>query len=370
MVCDKTALADAINNVLLFVPLGVTLALNGRKGLRVILALALLSTAIEMAQIFIPGRDSSLRDILMNTLGGVVGQRVAGLSGWLLPDTRRSARLGLMWSACVTGGFCLTAALLTPAFPAAAYYARWAPQQAAYEGRVLAADLGAIPLPPTRLETSDQVRAGLLAGEPLELLAIAAPAVPEFRSLFRIRDDRHREILQVGPDGEDLVVRYRAHAAALRLDRPDLRLPGAFAQVESGDTLRIRAWRQRGGICLRLNAESTCPTGFTVGGGWGLLWYPEHLPLWLNSLFGVVWILVLVLPIGLWSRRRTETLLAIGLLIAGLFVLPPIAGLLATPMSQVLAATGAWMLGVMLQRALRAGAESAPGGNLGMLTGQ
>jgi VanZ family protein len=353
MLCDDAAMADAITNVVLFVPLGLALALNGRRGPLAILYAAALSFAIEMAQNLIPGRDPSLRDLLMNTLGGGVGQGVAGLSGLLLPDSRRAARLGLVWSACVIGCLGLTAALLAPAFPATTYYARWSPNQTAYEGRVLAANLGPLPLPPRRLDATAQVRTMLLGGDSLEILALSAPAVFEFRSLFRIRDDRHHEIIELGPDRDDLMVRYRTRAATWRLDQPDLRLPGAFAGIAAGDTLRIGAWRQRGGICLRMNAEGVCPTGFTVGSGWGLLWYPEHLPPWLKSALGEMWIAGFVLPIGLWSRRRPESLLAIGLLLAGLFILPPSTGLLATPPSLVLAAAGGWLLGALLQSTLR-----------------
>lgn len=353
MRCGDTAMADLIANVLLFMPLGIAVALNFRRRWVPLLFAALLSVAIEVTQNLIPGRDPSLRDIIANTIGGGVGGWVTGLSGWLLPDARRAARLGLAWAAGIAGCVGLTAALLAPALPATTYYARWAPDQAAYRGRVLTASLGTLPLPSRRLEGSAQVRAMLLAGDPVDILATAGPPVRQFSSLFRIRDDRQHQIFQIGPDRDDLVLRYRTGASVWRLDQPDLRLRDAFAGLGVGDTLRIRAWREGRGVCLRINADRLCPTGFTVGSGWGLLWYPDHLSPWLQWSLGLAWIAGLLLPLGLWSRRRTETLLAIVLVLLSLFVLAPQAGLLATPPTQLLAAAAGWSLGTMLQRALR-----------------
>jgi hypothetical protein len=360
MFADDGGLADAIANVMLFVPLGIALALNDQRGWRPIAFGGLLSLAIEMTQNFIPGRDPSLRDVLTNALGAGAGQWLVARSPWLVSDARRAAQLSLAWSVVTVCCFGLTAVLLAPAFPATVYMARWAPDQAAYEGRVLSASVGPLALPPQRLEDPDHVRASLLSGDPLEILATAGPAVREFKSLFRIRDDRHHELVELGPDRADLVLYYQTRAETWHLERQAVRLPGAFEGIGLGDTLRVRAWRQHGGVCLRLNDNRVCPTGFTVGSGWSLLWSPEHLPSWLRWTMGVAWLGAFFVPLGFWSRRRPESFAGLGLGLVGITVLPPVIGLLATPASQVSGAVGGCLLGLLF-RLVREKARPVPG---------
>src|SRR5690349_9752992 len=56
--------ADALLNIALFVPWGVALAGRGFAGRRAVVCGLLLSTAIEAVQTIVPGRDSTMRDIL------------------------------------------------------------------------------------------------------------------------------------------------------------------------------------------------------------------------------------------------------------------------------------------------------------------
>lgn len=66
-------LVGLIGNVLLFAPFGAVLAARGLKGLQVVLIGASTSIAIEATQWFIPGRTTSLDDVLLNTLGTALG---------------------------------------------------------------------------------------------------------------------------------------------------------------------------------------------------------------------------------------------------------------------------------------------------------
>ncbi len=62
-------------NILLFVPMGVLLALllgRGRRWLALSLGIAA-SLAIEFVQVFEPARVSDARDIIANSLGAIVG---------------------------------------------------------------------------------------------------------------------------------------------------------------------------------------------------------------------------------------------------------------------------------------------------------
>ena len=84
------SLLDLILNVLGFVPLGflVVLRLSNPKLLPawscLLLAVVVgfgLSLAIELTQVWLPGRDSSLSDLIANTVGTAIGG-VLGIKGW------------------------------------------------------------------------------------------------------------------------------------------------------------------------------------------------------------------------------------------------------------------------------------------------
>ena len=83
----RLALADAVTNIMLFAPLGASIALRwpGHSARRVVLSAAAFSTAIEVTQGLTGlGRTAQLTDVLMDTLGAWLG--------WLLVRRVLSAR--------------------------------------------------------------------------------------------------------------------------------------------------------------------------------------------------------------------------------------------------------------------------------------
>src|SRR6185437_8188349 len=77
VLCGEMAVQDIILNVILFVPFGMGMRLAGVRRHRVIAISFCLTVVIELLQMhIIAGRDSSLGDVITNTLGGVLG--VAG----------------------------------------------------------------------------------------------------------------------------------------------------------------------------------------------------------------------------------------------------------------------------------------------------
>lgn len=78
-------LIGVIGNVVLFAPLGAVLRFRDTELRWAALAGAALSTAVEAAQLVVPGRTTSVDDVLLNTLGVVVGYLLAA---------RRLARSG------------------------------------------------------------------------------------------------------------------------------------------------------------------------------------------------------------------------------------------------------------------------------------
>jgi VanZ family protein len=85
---------DVAQNVLVFFPLGVVLVgATGGKTLRSIGLAALLSAGIEIAQLFIVGRNSNVQDVVSNTLGAVAGIIYVAM---FVPDVaQQSFRLSL-----------------------------------------------------------------------------------------------------------------------------------------------------------------------------------------------------------------------------------------------------------------------------------
>jgi VanZ family protein len=72
---------DTVNNLLLYLPLGLLLALSApaggrRAALGAVLSVAAISASMELAQFFISTRNPSINDLILNVAGGAVGYAV------------------------------------------------------------------------------------------------------------------------------------------------------------------------------------------------------------------------------------------------------------------------------------------------------
>lgn len=357
LICGTRGSADALVNLLLYLPLGAALMINGRAGGRAVALAGILSAGIEFLQIFIPGRDPSLGDVFFNTGGAAVGQVTAHfLARWANADARTAARLSAAAAVTALGVFALTGWLLRPALPVSAFRAWYTadrPDLEFYHGRVLSTTLGAVPFGTADVPNPGEVRRLLLTGAPLRILAVAGPRVRALGPLFVIENRWGDEIFLLGPDRDDLVLRYRTRATALRLDQPDLRLRDAFAGVAAGDTLRIEVWRAHGAYCLAVNRAQTCGLGFPLGSGWAVLMYPRHFPTWLQQLLSIGWVAGIALPVGFWARRRWEGGLAWVVFGSGLAFIPLITNLVPTPASQWAGAGAGGLCGAALALLVR-----------------
>ena len=359
IICGGRGWADAAANLLLYAPLGAALFWNGRVGLRAVAMAFLLSACIELAQTFIPGRDPSLGDVTFNTLGAGAGQIAALLAQrWLVPSDSGAARASLTAAALATGVLALTGALLAPAFPSTAlsiWYAPALPEMPWYHARVLAARLAGLAMRPGLLppRASQAVR----SGEPLFVTAVAGPRVPALAPVIALEDDHANQIYLVGPDRNDLVVRYQTRAATWGLDQPDIRLRGALAGSTAGDTLRIGVHRRRVEWCLSLNQLERCGLGFSAGDAWAMVMFPRRWPPWSHTLLGAMWVGGLALPIGLWTRLRVASGVAIAVFGAALALVPPLVDLVGTPAAQWCGAALGWATGLALQALLHRRAQ-------------
>jgi hypothetical protein len=325
--CGHFALADAILNVLLFMPLGLVLGLRPRRApWRAWIGLTLLAAAIETAQIFLPGRFPTLSDVIANSMGAAIGLLLSGLWKRGLPvHARRTGSLPVLAGALVaivcTGG----TLLLRPALPESTWFGQWTPDLGHYDryrGQVLAARIGDIELPGRRLENTPAVRALLLAGEPVEVEFVAGAPPTATAPIFSIYDGMEREIFVLGGRGGDLLVRVRRRASNLRLRAPQA-LFEASAPV-AGDTAGISVTVGRGSICSDISRTS-CRSLAPPGRGWSLLVGAAPTN-GLERLADAAWLALLFLPLGYGFRPRTSWWAGLSVGLVGLLVAALVGG--------------------------------------------
>jgi hypothetical protein len=333
--CGDRGKADFILNVILFLPFGCAIGLTGTRWRTALWSGLFLSTFIELTQAFVPGRDTSLGDVISNTCGAVLGFFIAGA---IVAAARRHQPPGLRTALAtalalaIVGG---TGVALKPAYPRSIYSGQWTADLDGglewYRGHVLDATLGTMALPSRQLDNQDGVRALLAQGAPLEVTALAGPPPTRLAPLFSIYDEQEREILLIAPRRHDLVIRYWTRSLNWGLDRPYLTLAGAVAGVQRGDTLRLHLWRDSGRLCVAVNGRQDCGLGFTAGAGWSVLIYPESFGAWARALLDATWVWGILLPAGFFATSRPTLIGASAVVLLGLALVPGAVGLHATP---------------------------------------
>ncbi len=357
LICGDLATSEAVLNGLLFVPLGIGLALFRLRVSRVALLGLLASAVVETILVPIPGRDPSWGDIALNTLGAVAGALLARSPLVRRDlDPRRAAGLSLVVTLAALSVVVATGVLLQPRFPPSTYYGQWTPELGhldTYDGTVLEASVGTLAIPPTRMTNSSEVRDSLRHQSAIRVVAVAAPSTVRTSSILSVYDDRQREIFLVGSRGDDLVFRYRTVAASARFDQPDIRVVAGMRDITPGDTLRVVIEHGRRSTCISVNARQHCNLGFTLGSGWGILLFAELLPHRISQLLNTAWLAVLVLPIGFLARATPLGYAAGGLLLTGVVFLPGPLGLLPTPVYEWVGGLLGMAVGFGLRRRAR-----------------
>jgi hypothetical protein len=331
IVCGDLGVADVINNLLLFAPLGATLV---AAGVRLPLALAsavLLSASVEALQIsLVPGRDASLGDVLFDTVGAGIGALAWTALARLRahPSAPAAWRLAIASAALPVLVVTATGVLVRPSWPPSDYYAQWNAQfgnMEQYRGHVVAADLAGTPLPSARLPDGAALRARVFAGAAVRIRFVAGPPPVRLAPIFSMSDGRRRRFLLVGTRGNELTFFTRLRSADLRLVQPPLVWPRALAANE-GDTLSLRVrWTPRG-WCLDVGTASRCPMRYGVGRGWAFLLPVPDGHRRARVLDGL-WMLALFGGAGYWSRGARGAALAAGGVLAVTWLVPLAAGL-------------------------------------------
>lgn len=362
--CGERGLADALLNVVLFVPIGIALESCGFSwALAMGMALSV-PASIEYVQFIVPGRYPSIPDVVANGVGTALGFAIWRLRHrWLSSTARSNWWRWLVATAAVTSLFLAEGYLATPSVPATLYYGQWTPNLGHlewYRGRVLSATLGPLAIPEGRFADTDSARKLLSSGAPLEAVAIAGPSVPGLASLVSIYDEWEREIVLVGPDRDDLVYRYRTRASDYRLDDPAVRFYGALRPVQPGDTLWVSVNRTKSGLCLSVDERTRCGMGPALASGWGFLLYPRSIPNDARLLLNLAWIALLVLPVGYWSSKRLQAIAGGLVVLTGLAVVPVLWSLPRTRPVEYGAALAGLLVGHLVGEHFRHKSVSSP----------
>jgi hypothetical protein len=323
LVCSNDGVAEAVQNVLLFVPLGLTLGLAGQRAAVVALAGLALSLSIECAQILIPGRDPNVGDIVWNATGAGAGWLAATVARGLAFAPRRVA--GRRAAAAVAATVAVLVAIAWLFQPAATRPPYRAQRRSAGAGAILSASLGTVPLDPGRLPEGPTTDALALSAA-LRAVAIVGP-LEESPYWLRVRDGRRRDVVTLRKIGPDLVYRYRTRAVMWSLDQPDLRARRAMASFAPGDTAEVIVARERLRVCAVVNQVPHCGLGPRLGRGWALLRFPRDAPHIVHGLLDVLWLALLYVPVGLAARRDRLHLGLTVVALAALWIVPALAGL-------------------------------------------
>jgi hypothetical protein len=305
--CGDRGVSDAILNVCLFVPLGLVLQSRRRPVVMALLVGLGISILIESAQLILPGRHSSLADLVWNATGAGVGAALLVPIGARVAGTSRG--LGIAVGAGVALLFCAAGYLVTPHFTDEPYWGQWTPDlgwMPQYEGEVLSAELNGRAFWSRRLEMPMPHRDLFLGEWKLEgEIVVGAP--PEGVSpILSVYDGNQQEILLLGAHDQALVFRPRLVARRLGLDAPDIRIIDAFQTFSAGDTVTISAAVSGEDVCLRLGPTERCEVGITPGRTWGLLLYLEGPPEDVRVIIDLLWVAMLFALIGLAARSRAE----------------------------------------------------------------
>jgi hypothetical protein len=359
LACGELGAVDVVLNVLVFVPLGVGLALGGARPLRAIGGMFAVSLTIELLQLFlIPGRDPTIRDVLMNSTGGAIGFAIgAHIDSLVQPRGRLGVKLLIAWSVLWLAVQSVAAYALVPALTRSRYYGQIAADLgetlSPFPGEVLKPAVGSIGIPDRELP-DDGVRALLLRpqGSLIQATVIPRACPAKTAGIVRIADAGMREIVLLAQDDADLLFGVRTAAEVLRLRPVRYRLNQVFGPgsncVVAGDTILIQARYTPKAVLMRtvargrITEETIAPS---LSQGWRLFLPVQTYidPGIQGAALTAVWLFILMLPAGYWgwfaarsiklgSARSNATAVVFVLMVLaiafvampGLFGVPPV----------------------------------------------
>ncbi|PYP13515.1 MAG: hypothetical protein DMD56_00355 [Gemmatimonadetes bacterium] len=333
--CGDYALADAVANVVLFVPLGWALS---RAGLRAYLALAVaLTTTIGVEWLqhgFIPGRVASMSDILTNALGGAVGIALPGLRRRVVEAPRRARRVAIGYSVLLVA--CLGVGMAMQAVPLPRTL-QWTEgstdttQYVPFTGSLNAVRVDGVPATMHQwLDVPDQqaveIAVDLLSGRPdtglAQIVVAWLPSGPGWMWLEQRDRDLHLHLASASDRA-----RLRGHSVWLRHAMP------VMAGEPVGIRLFVRSFSYR--IVIVTNVGTVIREArLGPGDAWRLFTPTERATGSWTRLLTAGWMAVLLWPLGYLTSVSSRGALVVASVGTGviLAVLPIVSGCAGLPL--------------------------------------
>jgi hypothetical protein len=173
-----------------------------------------------------------------------------------------------------------------------------------YRGRVVDAVIGDAPLRPGPAAGAERWAQLLARGTPVAALTLMGPRPERLAPLLTIHDRSGAEGILLGVRGTDVVYRRQLRAHRWHLDTPELKVRGVLEGAAPGDTVLLATVATPLGQCFIVRRVSHCGIGPNGGDGWRLLYSGDALAATTGRALNALWLGLLVLPIGFWSRWR------------------------------------------------------------------
>jgi hypothetical protein len=314
--CGEFGGLDVFNNVVMFVPLGFAFALATDRRWRSILACVAVTTFVESMQIrLVQGRDSSLSDLLANSLGGMIGVELALRRVLLLrPRCRAASVLAIAGAA----GFALVMTLASLGFRAASIprslWVQWTPDRAGFEpftGELLDFNLDSIDLPrgfyPPKSLGVDRVLRGVWHAT----VDVNTAGLKPRRSVIARIAEEWTVIVSIEQYGWDLACQQKTRSGDMRFRSPKIAIRDAVAPPTGSSPARVRfTCSRQGDLLIASTADRQEVVRLSPSLGW-LFVSPINITVpSYYVLVSAIWLAALAFPAGYWIRCAAESDLA------------------------------------------------------------
>lgn len=367
--CGVLGGVDFSLNILLFVPLGLSLRWFAGNWKTPILVGIALTLAVELMQWkIIPGRDPSRGDVLANTLGAIAGAWLA-IEGirWLNATGGQARRLAGVFALLTAAVVVASAALLLPARTRYPQWVQWTPARPnhdRFQGRLVAVELNGARIHPTEILRPDRTLDSSTHGLSVRA-TVSGPIEPTRRQAIVVRvANELEEGFALSQWQNRLAFRSNLVAARLKLRPLLVGLNEAFSVTADGNTPDLSIYAESNPQAISVASEASGRRAAvviprTVGLAWALF-MPREIALDATSWpINAVWLCVLMLPIAFFTVRSARTsdgrsrvvrwwpfALVVGAVVAA----PAIAGLSATRPGEWLGVVAGLMAGMALER--------------------
>ena len=315
LVCGELGGADVLQNVLLFLPLGVGLGMMRMPVARGLALIVATTAGVELLQAtIVGGRFASLGDIFANSAGGAVGMWLGRHDAhWAFPAPRARrilARSSLAAMLLVLIAASASIRLVESSGPLALVVAPVEKHGRRFDGAVLASSLGGEPISPGWLPSAMDVQF-LQTGARFSTRVASVPWVEYESTIAGIMDRQHRGLVRVSQDGRDAVLLVFVAGTHSGLRGPRLVLPVALPPRE-GETVMIEAEVTRPRLVLTVRTGDSIATRSLALGpstAWIVLFPFAYSSGGVVAIVSLAWLAVLTIPAGYWSglaRARTS----------------------------------------------------------------